>query len=253
MLESKRCPVCTSPVYVVRRADGAADHYEPMPELDYQHIPNPISPVLADFLRASRQGKKWVAIVGAAWTSGPWAPWGEGEVWCQNEMHGHPWCEVDGATRWFQIHPKTSFTQEHPCNHWEWLQEEHPFPIYMHQVYDDVPNSVPYPLAEIQKNLKNIVKGEEKAKKLFSSTMSYQFAQALHEGYERIELFGIELVQEGEYAYQRESLAFWMGKADGMGVEVWMPKICALFVQPLYGYEQIRQESGHIVWTAEGL
>jgi len=220
-----------------------------MPEANYHVIPNPISPILASYLRACRQGKKWVAIVGAAWTTGPWAPWGEGELWCSNETHGHPWCEVDKATRWFQIHPKKTFTRDHIHNHWEWLQEEHPFPIYMHQSYDDIPASVPYPLRKIQKTAPYITKGEEQVENLFSSTMSYQFAQALDEGFERIELFGIELVQGGEYTYQREELAFWMGKADGMGVEVWMPEICALFTQPLYGYEQIRDENGQIVWS----
>jgi len=236
----------------MRRPDGSADHYEALEEREWQHLPNPISPVLADFLRVSRRGKKTVAIVGGGWPTGPWAPWGEIEVWCCNEMHGKPWVEMNGVTRWFQIHPKGSFTKEHRFNHWEWLQEKHPFPIYMHQVYDDVPNSVPYPLRKIQNELiGNLYCGEEKVKKLFSSTISYQVAQALYEGYKRIELFGIELNLEGEYAYQRELMAFWMGKADGMGVEMWMPKSCRLLVAPLYGYEEIRTGLGEVVWSNE--
>ncbi len=88
-------------------------------------------------------------------------------------------------------------------------------------------------------------------KKLFSSTISYGAALALYEGFERIELFGVEMLGVGEYAYQREALAFWMGKADGMGVELWMPEECSLLAQPLYGYDQIRKcDTGEISWTA---
>ena len=81
--------------------------------------------------------------------------------------------------------------------------------------------------------------------KLFSSTMCYQVALALYGGFERIEIFGVELVME--------AMAFWMGKADGMGIEVWLPEPCALLVQPLYAYEEIRKESGQIVWSSEGI
>jgi hypothetical protein len=236
----------------MRREDGSADHYEVIEELERHSLVEPISPILANFLCASRKGKKTVAIVGTAWTSGSWAPWGETEVWCMNEMHGIHWCEVDNVTRWFQMHDKSSFTKEHKHNHWKWLQEEHDFPIYMLKNYDDVPNSIPYPLREIQNELiGNFYRGEEKMKKLFSSTMNYQVAQALHERFERIEIYGIEMLGKGEYGWQREAIAFWIGKADGMGIEVWMPEACSLLMQPLYGYEEVRKgDTGEIIWKA---
>jgi len=247
-----KCPLCKCPVRIIRREDGSADHYEAMSEEECDYLPNPISPILDDFLRVSRRGKKTVAIVGGEWSSGPWAPWGEIEVWGLNELHGRPWYKVEGVTRWFQMHDKSSFTKGHKYNHWEWLQEEHDFPIYMLQNYDDVPNSVPYPLRKIQNELiGNFYRGEEKMEKLFSSTVCYEVAQALHEDFERIELFGITMLFKGEYGWQREAMAFWMGKADGMGVDIWMPETCSLLMQPLYGYEEIRKgETGEIVWSA---
>jgi len=239
----------------MRRDDGSADHYLFVNEQGRHFLPNPIPPILADFLRASRQGKKTVALVGAGWNSAPWAPWGEDgvEVWGMNESHSYPWFKVEGIARWFQLHPKSTFTKERGFNHWEWLQKEHPFPIYMQQVYDDVPSSVKYPLREIQKALiGNIYRGEEKIKKLFSSTFNYQLAQALYENVDRIEFYGIEMLVGGEYIYQREAMAFWLGKADGMGVEWWMPESCSLLAQPLYAYEEIREgDSGKISWSAE--
>lgn len=249
-MEITTCPLCKSPVVIVRREDGSADHYQPVEQDERHYLPNPIPPVLADYLRAKRKGKKTVALVGGAWSSGPWAPWGEEEVWCMNDQHDKPWCKVDGVTRWFQIHHKDYIIRNFEYNHWGWLQEKHDFPIYMLQEYDDVPNSVPYPLRKIQNELiGDFYRGEEKVEKLFSSTVCYLVAQALHENYERIEFFGIELLSESEYAWQREALAFWIGKADTMGVEVWLPESCALLVQPLYGYEEVRiGNTGKIVW-----
>lgn len=237
----------------MRREDGSADHYLFIEEQSRHLIPNPISPILADFLRAERKGKKTVALVGAGWSSAPWAPWGEIEVWTMNEMHGYPWCKVESVSRWFQVHHKKIFTRENDFNHWEWLQKEHPFPIYMQQVYDDVPSSVKYPLRKMQNELiGNFYRGEEKIKKLFSSTFNYQMALALDEGFERIELYGIEMLLVGEYAHQREAMAFWLGRADGMGVELWMPKKCSLLIAPLYAYEEVRKaDTGEISWSKE--
>jgi hypothetical protein len=156
------------------------------------------------------------------------------------------------VSEWWQIHPKWSFTKDDKHNHWSWLQKEHPFPLQMQMVYDDVSSSVKYPLREIQNKLVNFERGEFPVRKLFSSTFNYQMALALDRGFERIEVYGIELILEGEYAHQRETMAYWIGKADGMGVEVWVPERCSLLVQPLYGYEEIRKgDSGKILYENE--
>ena len=240
--EITNCPVCGVEVRIIRREDGSADHYEPLTATERNARQNPCPPALADYLRAMRKGKKTVAIVGAAPNTAHWTPFGEEgvEVWTCNENHNVPWCKTEDVTRWFQIHPKWSFTRDNQHKHWEWLQEEHPFPIYMQMAYDDVPASIPYPLRDVQNGLMNIVRGELPIRKIFSSTFTLQTALALYEGFERIELYGIEMILEYEYAYQREMMAYWLGKADGMGVEVWMPEQCSLLKAPLYGYEQQR-------------
>ena len=238
------------PVRIIYRDGGFADHYEPIDYDEALLIPNPCPLALANYLRAKRRGKKTVAIVGAALNTGPWAPFGEEgvEIWTCNEMHAIPWVDEKDFTAWFQLHPKWSFTRDIEFKHWEWLQEEHPFPVYMQQVFDDVPSSVKFPLREIQKELIHIDRGELPMKKIFSSTFTYQIAFALSMGYERIEIYGIEMVAEGEYAYQREAMSFWMGKADGMGVEVWIPSMCSLLLQPLYAYEEIRKgDTGEVL------
>jgi hypothetical protein len=206
-------------------------------------------PILDDYLKLKRKDKKTLALFGSAWSSGPWTPFGEIDVWGMNELHRMPWCGK--TTAWFQIHHKDRFTMElDHVDHWGWLQEEHPFPIYMQQVYDSIPSSVKYPLREVMGLIGNLYRGEEKIDKLFSSTFNYQIALALYQGYERIELYGIEMLGEGEYNWQREMMGYWIGRAEGVGVEVWMPENCAVLKQPLYGYDEVRQgATGQVSWT----
>ncbi|KKN62888.1 hypothetical protein LCGC14_0507410 [marine sediment metagenome] len=253
-MEISECRMCGGPIRLMRRADGSLDHYEPINEHDRHELPNPISPILADYLRANRKGKKTVALVGIAWSTGPWTPFGETDVWAMNEHHDVPWLKEEHVTAWFQIHHKDVFTEELEAgvNHWGWLQEEHPFPIYMHQVYDDIPSSVKFPLREIRKELiGSLYRGEEKVKGLFSSTFNYQIALAIYQGYERIELYGIEMLGPGEYGWQRECMAYWLSKAETMGIDIWMPEDCALFNHPLYGYEEVREgATGQVSWTS---
>ena len=249
------CPVCQCPVRIVRRADGAADHYEYMTPDELAEVPNPISPVLDSFLKASRGGKKTVAIVGSAWTSRSWAPYDDPdvEVWCFNEMHGQ--LGVGKADRWFQLHHKWVWTNGENVrfSHLEWLKKDRDYPLYMQKVYDGIPGATRYPLQEIQSRLLTRVwRGETLIKKLFTTSMVYGIALALDEGFERIELYGIELVMGGEYGYQRETMAFWLGKADGMGVDVWMPEKCELLKAPLYAYEETRQSGGGILTPPKG-
>jgi hypothetical protein len=242
MEEISKCPMCGVPVRVIRRDDGMADHYEALTDGEANFVPNPISPHLDGYLKGKRKGKRTVAIVGSAYTTGPWAPFGEPgiEVWCENEMHVKPWVNVDGVTAWFQLHPKWSFEKEHRSNHREWLTKDWPFHIYMQRTYDNIPRSIAYPLREVQ-GLIDVERGEEKIEKIFTSSFAYMTALALQQKkFDRIEIFGIELLLEGEYAYQREAMAYWIGQADGLGIDVWLPEQCDLLRRPLYAYEEIR-------------
>jgi hypothetical protein len=251
-----KCPLCGAPIRIVRRKDGAADHFEHKTPDELAETPNPIPPVLDDFLQAQRVGKKTVAIAGSAWTSRSWAPYGDPdvEVWCFNEMHEQ--LGVGEPSRWFQLHHKWVWTDDNYTrfNHLEWLKQDRDYPLYMQKVYDGIPGAVRFPLQEIQRKLlNNIWRGETLIKKLFTTSMAYAIAMALYEErFERIELFGIELVMAGEYAYQREIMSFWIGQAAGRGVEIWMPEVCVLLKAPLYAYEETRLSGGGIL-TPEGV
>ena len=250
-MDPTTCPLCKSPVRIAYREDGAADHYEPLSKEDMEGSAPTCPPVLYDWLKAKRKGKKTVAIVGAGYSSCAWAPYGEPgvDVWCCNELHGKPWIKMDGITAWFQLHPKWSFSKPHKYDHYGWLQKDHPFPVYQQKLYDDIPSGKVFPLRNIQLALLgDIYRGEQPIEKVFTSTVSYQVALALYQGYKRIELYGIELTIGAEWDYQREAMTFWVGQAGGRGVEVWMPETCSLLLAPLYAYEVIRKaDTGEIM------
>ena len=250
----EKCKLCGTPVRIVRRADGSADHYEGLEKDEANALAPECPPPLREWLRTKRNGKKTVALVGSAYTTGGWAPYGECEVWSSNETHGKSWMQLGGVTAWFQLHPKWSFSKEHRWDHYGWLKQEHPFPIYMQRKYDDIPASAPFPLREIQRSLLwAMYRGEAAVEKAFTSTFSYQMALAVHLGFERIEVYGIELALEAEYVYQREAMAFWCGMANGRGIEVWIPEACGLLLAPLYGWEEVRKgDSGEILMPPEG-
>ena len=54
----------------------------------------------------------------------------------------------------------------------------------------------------------------------FSSTVDYAIALALFEGHREIDLYGVNMANTGEYAYQKPGADFWCGVAKGMGVDL---------------------------------
>ena len=52
----------------------------------------------------------------------------------------------------------------------------------------------------------------------FTSTVDYAIALALYEGFTEIEFYGINMVYESEYEYQKPGAEYWIGRAQGMGV-----------------------------------
>lgn len=141
-------------------------------------------------------------------------------------------------------------------------------PIYVSKEWKNVPNAVLYPIEEIKSKFPNY----------FMDSFSYMFALAIHEGFERIELYGIDFRyfnELGELIWRPESGrpwvefmkhhpdwsfetfmhkqhnwldethcgAFWVGYAQGKGIEVVTSKRSSLMkpIHPkgvsLYGYE----------------
>jgi len=180
------------------------------------------------------KSKKTVAFLGFAETSRDQAPWDnkEIEIWSMNLVHTQPWAVR--YDRVFELHTmdyleSKKSIHEKDRNHIEWLRQPHDIIIYMQNKYEEYPASVRYPIEKMRKRFGNF----------FTSTMAYMMALAIEEGYERIELYGFEMESGTEYKYQRDSAEYFIGLAQALGIEVYLPQKCSLLKGKLYAYDSM--------------
>lgn len=70
----------------------------------------------------------------------------------------------------------------------------------------------------------------------FGSSISWMIALAIEQGYERINIFGVEMASQVEYAEQRDTLFYMVGRAEALGIKVVIPKGSRLFFKDrMYG------------------
>jgi len=193
--------------------------------------------------------KKTLAIVGSHPVTRNLVPWHKSymDFWVFNESAGNPNGWVKKCDGVLQLHHPAIWKNPRNHNdpkHFEWLQKDHPFPIYMQEKYPEVPSSVRYPLDEIIHELLPNFRRKPRKKKgnkeeviqYFTSSVAYAIALAIYQGYERIEVYGIEMMTDTEYVMQRDGVALWAGVALGRGIEFIVPDISTMFNSLLYGY-----------------
>ena len=186
---------------------------------------------------------KKVAILGYApsWSKAPFDN-DEFELWGINDLHVLiP--KAKNITRWFDIHshkqlemmPIRGIEEGSEASKGKYLANlaSLPYPVYMQEHFEDVPNSVKYPIEHIV----------QKFGRYFTNSISYLLAMAIDEGYTEIHLYGVEMAQDSEYAYQRPSVEFFMGIARGLGITIHLPEGCTLLQTAwLYGYDDEPQQ-----------
>lgn len=124
-------------------------------------------------------------------------------------------------------------------DHYQWLKANDAIPVYMQEVYPDVPMSRKYPLDDIvAKLLPGFTRPPNEVwddhGMYATSSLAMALALGIYQGYKRIELWGIGLAMNTEYVYQRPGAMFWIGYALGHGIEVELKG--QMFDAPLYGY-----------------
>ena len=84
-----------------------------------------------------------------------------------------------------------------------------------------------YPLKEIVEKYKS---------RFFTNSISYMIAYAIYCGFEKIDIYGVDLDVDGEYSFERPSVTYWIGFARGLSIEV---NIASFIDDPLflYGFE----------------
>lgn len=72
--------------------------------------------------------------------------------------------------------------------------------------------------------------------RFFTNSISYMIAFALYNDFKKISIYGVDMDSESEYEFERPSVAYWMGFARGLSVEVC---IASNIDSPifLYGFE----------------
>jgi hypothetical protein len=100
-----------------------------------------------------------------------------------------------------------------------------PCPVYMQKHWDEIPNSIVYPVQEVI----NIIKSD-----YFTNTISYEIAIAiigiLQGQYDpTVGIWGVDmavksdLMGNAEYSHQKPSCEFFLGLAAGMGINIILP------------------------------
>jgi len=181
--------------------------------------------------------KKKVCILGTASSSVNEAPLDDDSF----EFWALAWRkDLQKYTRLFDLHP---FTDERfarkkiPPDYINHLSSLN-CPIYLQKTHPEIPSSIPYPLNQVIETF---------GPKLdlyssgiyFASSVAYMICLALLEKFEEIHFYGVDLIDGGEYAYQRPNTEYYIGLARGLGVKIFIPEKSALCkFSHVYGYEQ---------------
>lgn len=77
--------------------------------------------------------------------------------------------------------------------------------------YEEIPLSRPFPLKECK---------ERWGIPYFSNTIAYMIAYALLQEVKEIDIYGVNQASSSEFFYERDSVSYWLGVANGAGVKV---------------------------------
>ena len=167
------------------------------------------------------------------------------EIWSLNEAYdlrmptdgSSPWeaPRKEGRLRWFEIHIREGEYDGNPFLHSRNQSNEHAakmaalgVTVYMQKHWDDIPQSIPYPLEAIT----------QKYSRYFTNSISWMIALAIEEGFTEIGLFGVDMATTTEYGYERPSCEYILGWVRALGIRLVMPDECDLLKSAfLYGFE----------------
>jgi hypothetical protein len=184
---------------------------------------------------------KKVAIVGANGLTRGDAPFDDKsyEIWSFADWICSPWLKRCNGL--MEIHlPNVYMNHPRTPEYWSALQTIE-FPVWMYPIADpQVPGSVLYPLDGV---LSLVSKGKQNGKDFqpLNCSVAYAIGLAIHLKYDVIDVYGVELNAPSEYGNQIAHFSFWNGVALGRGIELNINCSDNLFVQPLYGFEDVTE------------
>jgi hypothetical protein len=185
------------------------------------------------FLKAT---KKKVAICGTAPTVRH-APFNNDEFDIWGVAHCTFLMDVTRMDVIFEIHKKEIYDKDNA--------PFHRFPnalLYLPELDAKFPNAKKFPLKEILDKYK-VNEGFDNARSYMSSSIPYMICMAIEAGYEEIHMYGIHLLMEEEYFFQRPCVEYYLGLAQGKGIKVFIADGAdILSFGYLYGYQEKETE-----------
>jgi hypothetical protein len=217
---SAATPTTTTPVYRPGDLIAGPAHMNVTTSYGTVSVPNlsPRSVANADKVRK-------IALVGYTESQRD-APWDDPDwvIWGLNNLHLYirEAQEKGGGdyawNGWFDLHDLDTIRSDK--EHEAWLRQPHDFPIWTWDPQPEWPSAVPYPRDDILR----------KYRPYFTNSISWMFALAMEavswaigDGAE-IGVYGIDMAQGTEYAAQRPSCEYFIGLAEGRGIDVTIAK-----------------------------
>jgi hypothetical protein len=137
------------------------------------------------------------------------------EVWGINELHRYE--DPSLFHRWFEVHDRKDL--EGDAEHLK-LLGKFDIPVYMHEHWDDIPASVPFPKGWLEDSLGRTLPVWSK---YYTSSIAWEIALAIALGAREIHIYGVDMAQDEEYGVQRPCCEYWIGVAHGLGIKVYVP------------------------------
>ena len=135
---------------------------------------------------------------------------GKATGWEDAPMEGETWGVNDLLLRRpvklaFQIHDIPTVFKRNPKE----INEINRLgiPVITSMEHELLPNAVVFPL-------------DKMPSKYFNNSIAIMIAYAIYKGATEIEMYGVALLVEREYAYQRPCVEFWIGYALAKGIKV---------------------------------
>ena len=120
-----------------------------------------------------------------------------------------------------------------------WLQNNHRVPVYMRELYPNIPMAKRYPFEEVFNMTKHVCQ-KERPLRYFTSSIAWAIALAILQNRPKIDVYGVELFED-EYIKQKDCFAFWLGFAGGRNIELNINCADSIFDMPMYGSQPLKE------------
>lgn len=131
--------------------------------------------------------------------------------------------------RWFDMHDLNILKKVHDPKYMDFLTQCGD-KLMLNKKYDEFPKAKVFPYDELIEN----------NRRYFSNTVAWLTAYAIEQNPDTIGIWGVNMATDSEYMHQRPCCEYYLGIAEGKGIEVIMPESSEILkYNRLYGIEPL--------------